>query len=167
LCLARALIHDPPVLLLDEPASGLDPLARVEMRELLKELCHMGKTIVISSHILSELADLCTHIGMVAEGQVLCQGPLEEVLAAARVRRYVLRCLGTQAKAAELLQTLEGVAVIEATEEQVELTIAGGGEQAAAVVRCLVQNWVEVTHFAETNHNLEAIFVQLAREDNA
>lgn len=167
LCLARALIHDPPVLLLDEPASGLDPLARVEMRELLKELCHMGKTIVISSHILSELADLCTHIGMIAEGRILCQGPLEEVLAATQVRRYVLRCLGRQAKAAELLQTIEGVTVIEATAEQVEFTVAGGSEQAAVVVRCLVQNGLELIHFAEINNNLESIFVQLAREDIA
>ncbi|HUE75234.1 MAG TPA: ABC transporter ATP-binding protein, partial [Chloroflexota bacterium] len=71
LCLARALIHDPSVLLLDEPASGLDPVARVEMREMLKELAGLGKTILISSHILSELADLCTHVGMVSGGRLV------------------------------------------------------------------------------------------------
>jgi ABC-2 type transport system ATP-binding protein len=81
LCLARALIHDPLVLLLDEPASGLDPVARVEMRELLKELSRMGKTILISSHILSELADLCTHVGMVAGGRLVREGPVGELLA--------------------------------------------------------------------------------------
>ena len=67
LCLARALIHDPDVLLLDEPASGLDPIARVEMRELLKELGRLGKTILISSHILSELTDLCSHVGIICQ----------------------------------------------------------------------------------------------------
>src|SRR6266849_5538995 len=79
LCLARALIHDPDVLLLDEPASGLDPIARVEMRELLKELGRMGKTILISSHILSELTDLCTHVGIVANGQLVMAGNVEQV----------------------------------------------------------------------------------------
>jgi len=167
LCLARALIHDPPVLLLDEPASGLDPLARVEMRELLKELCHMGKTIVISSHILSELADLCTHIGIVAGGRILRQGPLEEVLAVARMRRYALRCLGPLARASKLLEEMEGVTITDSTEEQLELALSGGAEQAAGVLRCLVQNQVAVTHFAEVGQNLEAVFLQLAREDSA
>src|SRR5919197_3564863 len=81
LCLARALIHDPDVLLLVEPASGLDPIARVEMRELLKELGRMGKTILISSHILSELRDLCTHVGIVAGGRLVREGPVGELLA--------------------------------------------------------------------------------------
>src|SRR6266571_8791355 len=80
LCLARALIHDPDVLLLDEPASGLDPRARVEFRELLRTLQSMGKTILISSHILSELTDLCTHVGIVANGHMLREGPLADVL---------------------------------------------------------------------------------------
>src|ERR1700704_7158131 len=79
LCLAKTLVHDPPVLILDEPASGLDPRARLEVKALLKELRSMGKTILISSHILSELADCCTSIGIIERGQLLMHGPIEDV----------------------------------------------------------------------------------------
>ena len=79
LCLAKTLVHDPPVLILDEPASGLDPRARVEVKALLKELRKMGKTILISSHILTELADCCTSIGIIERGQLLMHGPIESV----------------------------------------------------------------------------------------
>ena len=79
LCLAKTLVHDPPVLILDEPASGLDPRARLEVKALLKELRNMGKTILISSHILTELADCCTSIGIIERGQLLLHGPIETV----------------------------------------------------------------------------------------
>jgi ABC-2 type transport system ATP-binding protein len=79
LCLAHALVHDPQVLLLDEPASGLDPRARIEMRELLRELGSMGKTILVSSHILTELGELCDSIGIIERGRLVASGPLEEI----------------------------------------------------------------------------------------
>src|SRR5215216_2810046 len=79
LCMAKTLVHDPPVLILDEPTSGLDPRARLEMKALFKELKRMGKTILISSHILSELADCCTSIGIIERGQLLMHGPIQEV----------------------------------------------------------------------------------------
>ena len=79
LCLAKTLVHDPPVLILDEPASGLDPRARLEVKALLKELRRMGKTILISSHILTELADCCTSIGIIERGQLLMHGPIDAV----------------------------------------------------------------------------------------
>src|SRR5215475_4496536 len=79
LCLAKTLVHDPPVLILDEPSSGLDPRARLEFKALLKELRRMGKTILISSHILTELADTCTSIGIIERGQLLMSGPIDEV----------------------------------------------------------------------------------------
>jgi len=80
LCLAKTLVHDPPVLILDEPASGLDPRARLEMKALLNELRRMGKTILISSHILSELADFCTSIGIFEKGKLLAAGRVEEII---------------------------------------------------------------------------------------
>src|SRR3989440_9862392 len=89
LCLAKTLVHDPPVLILDEPASGLDPRARLEMKALLKELRRMGKTIIISSHILSELADTCTSIGIIERGQLLMHGPIEEVYSRIRRNRII------------------------------------------------------------------------------
>jgi ABC-2 type transport system ATP-binding protein len=84
LALTRTLIHDPKVLILDEPASGLDPRARVEIREILKELCSMGKTILISSHILSELAEVCTSIGILEQGSLIAQGSITELSLKAR-----------------------------------------------------------------------------------
>lgn len=89
LCLAKTLVHDPPVLILDEPASGLDPRARLEMKALLKELRRMGKTILISSHILTELADCCTSIGIIERGQLLMHGPIEDVYRRIRGNRIV------------------------------------------------------------------------------
>ena len=90
LCLAKTLVHDPPVLILDEPASGLDPRARVEVKALLKELRRMGKTILISSHILTELADCCTSIGIIERGQLLMHGPIGEVYRRIRGNRIVV-----------------------------------------------------------------------------
>jgi ABC-2 type transport system ATP-binding protein len=167
LCLARALIHDPEVLLLDEPASGLDPLARVEMREILKELCRLGKTIVISSHILSELADLCTHIGMMVDGRVVRQGPLAEMLAGAQVRNIILRCHGPAAPAQEILAGWTGAEIIRAGEEQVEFRLSGGPEEVAALLAEMVAAGVRVVHFAETESSLEDTFVRLVREARA
>ena len=89
LCLAKTLVHDPPVLILDEPASGLDPRARVEVKALLKELRNMGKTILISSHILTELADCCTSIGIIERGQLLMHGPIDSVYKKIRRNRIV------------------------------------------------------------------------------
>ena len=89
LCLAKTLVHDPPVLILDEPASGLDPRARLEMKALLKELRRMGKTILISSHILTELADCCTSIGIIERGKLLMHGPIDDVYRQIRGNRMV------------------------------------------------------------------------------
>lgn len=166
LCLARALIHDPAVLLLDEPASGLDPMARVEMREILRELCRMGKTIVISSHILSELADLCTHVGMIREGRLLRQGPLGEMLAGERVRKFIMRCNGPGEAAAGLIGGWPGASVTNITPGQVEFSLACDAAEVAALLRRIVTAGTEVTHFAQTEQSLEDTFIQLAREVN-
>ena len=89
LCLAKTLVHDPPVLILDEPASGLDPRARLEMKALLNELKQMGKTILISSHILSELADFCTSIGIIERGKMLAAGSIQEIQQQIRSHRVL------------------------------------------------------------------------------
>ena len=89
LCLAKTLVHDPPVLILDEPASGLDPRARLEMKALLNELRRMGKTILISSHILSELADFCTSIGIIERGKLLAAGSIQEIQQQIRSHRVL------------------------------------------------------------------------------
>lgn len=97
LCLARCLVHDPEVLILDEPASGLDPRNRVEMREILQELRRRGKTILISSHILAELAEMCTHIGIIHEGRMVASGPVEQIQREAGARVIEVRLAGSPA----------------------------------------------------------------------
>jgi ABC-2 type transport system ATP-binding protein len=118
LSLARVLLHDPAVLLLDEPASGLDPRARIEMRELLKALKEMGKTIVISSHILHELAQLCTRIGIIEAGRMVAQGSVAEIYRQLGVLKIVHVQVANQTP--ELIAALRGVAGVTRVEDQVD-----------------------------------------------
>ncbi len=110
LCLARALVHEPDLLILDEPASGLDPHARIELRELLKELRALGKTILVSSHILTELSEMCTHIAIIERGKLLINGSVSDILAAMQPGReiYVLVLDLTQ-RAVDILGSMTGV----------------------------------------------------------
>ncbi len=167
LCLARALIHDPQVLLLDEPASGLDPVARVEMRELLKELGRMGKTILISSHILSELADLCTHIGIIASGKLVREGTVQDLLWAAERPAYRLKVLRDAERAAGLLESANGVGSVAVEDGEVSFHCEGGAESAASALATVVSGGVPVVRFAEVENSLESTFLRLARENGS
>jgi ABC-2 type transport system ATP-binding protein len=118
LALARVLLHDPEVLLLDEPASGLDPRARIEVRELLKELKAMGKTILISSHILHELSQLCTRIGIIEAGQMVAQGSLEEIYEQLRLLRVVH--LQVESPSERLFESIRAIRGVDSVEEQVD-----------------------------------------------
>jgi len=110
LSLARAMVHDPKLLILDEPASGLDPRARIELRELLKELRSMGKTIMISSHILSELAEMCTHIGIIEAGKLLASGNVDEIMHGLQPHRTIeIHVLHAADEVVDLLRALPGV----------------------------------------------------------
>jgi ABC-2 type transport system ATP-binding protein len=110
LCLARTLVHEPDLLILDEPASGLDPHARIELRELLKELSAMGKTILVSSHILSELAELCTHVAIIERGHLLLNGGVADILQAMQPARDIyVRVLDRAGLARTILETMPGV----------------------------------------------------------
>src|SRR5882757_3399574 len=115
LCLAKTLVHDPPVLILDEPASGLDPRARLEMKALLTELRGMGKTILISSHILSELADFCTSIGIIERGKLLAAGSIQEITRQLRSHRVLkVRVLDENTdRAASIMRDESGVKTVE------------------------------------------------------
>jgi ABC-2 type transport system ATP-binding protein len=110
LCLARTLVHEPDLLILDEPASGLDPHARIELRELLKELRSLGKTILVSSHILTELAEMCTHVAIIERGKLLVNGGVKEILFAMQpARELYVRVLSKADEASRLLSTMPGV----------------------------------------------------------
>ncbi len=138
--LARVLIHDPKVLILDEPASGLDPRARIEMRELLRELKRMGKTIMISSHILSELEEICDRIGIIEHGKLIFSGTLEEIRPRLGLQSKVrVKVLGEGLRAMELLSVLpqiQSVEVVQSTEDRGQKTEDRGQTTApSSVVR--------------------------------
>ncbi len=117
LCLARTLVHDPQLLILDEPASGLDPRARVELRALLRQLGALGKTVIVSSHILNELADICDHVGIIERGRLLASGPIEELLRQVQTNRVVAVRLLADARlsdgdVADRIRTIPGVLAV-------------------------------------------------------
>jgi ABC-2 type transport system ATP-binding protein len=161
LCLARCLVHDPDLLILDEPASGLDPRARVEMRELLHELHRMGKTILISSHILSELSELCTHIGIVNEGRLVVSGPVEQVLRRAGARVLEIRVAGDPEAAAAVARTAPGVTDAQVENAVCKVALDGDDQAVAALLAHLVRGGVPVVHFAEAQSKLEDVFMAI------
>jgi ABC-2 type transport system ATP-binding protein len=168
LCLAHALVHDPKVLLLDEPASGLDPRARVEMRELLRELGAMGKTIVVSSHILSELAELCDSVGIIERGRLIASGSLEEIRRQVRQGRTLrLRLLSDPEQAEQVARAQFGVGDVYAVEEGLELQFAGDDAAAADLLAALIASGVRVVSFSEIMSDLEEAFLKLTKGEVA
>ncbi len=172
LCLAHALVHDPDVLLLDEPASGLDPRARLDLRELLRELRSLGKTIVISSHILPELEELCTSVAIIDSGRVLASGRVEEIHERFRVggvfRARVLGDLTSVAAAeAHLAAQRDVVSVIQRPNGELELALRGGEDAAAAVLSAAVRAGHRLVSFAPAASDLEELFLQITEPDDA
>ena len=165
LCLARALVHDPSVLLLDEPASGLDPRARVEMQDLVRELRDMGKTILISSHILPELQELCTLIGIIDAGKMVSVGRMEEVREQSgrgRRLRIELAFADDQAldRAAELTREVEGVLEVNRVDDHVEVTAARDFPDDVLLAH-LVTRGIRVRSLAAVTDDLSEAFLQL------
>jgi ABC-2 type transport system ATP-binding protein len=166
LCLARALVHDPAVLLLDEPASGLDPRARVEMREILKELQTMGKTIIISSHILPELTELCTMIGIIDQGRMRATGPVQEVIRQLTTgRRLRITVLGQKDEAAAVLKPLPAVHEVVTVNGTIEAQYDGDDAAAAAILQALIAAGIKVSGFSQLEGGLEDAFMKATSED--
>jgi ABC-2 type transport system ATP-binding protein len=165
LCLAKTLVHDPPVLILDEPASGLDPRARLEMKELLKELRRMGKTIVISSHILQELADVCTKIAFFERGRLLASGDLDVILSQARKHHVIeIRVVNDSAGLAEdIISADPDVLDIKNDEGCWVVDFAGGDEAQARLLNELIRRGVIVREFAHRRVNLEEAFIKITK----
>jgi ABC-2 type transport system ATP-binding protein len=160
--LARCLVHNPQVLLLDEPASGMDPRARYELREIIRELQRMGKTVLVSSHILLELAEMCTHIGIVQDGRLLREGTVDAVVGSLHGARTVrVGILGAAAPAVSVAAAHPQVAHVETTDDGLELAFSGDRAAAADLLRSLVEAGIGVVHFSEVANSLEEIFLQL------
>jgi ABC-2 type transport system ATP-binding protein len=165
--LARCLVHNPQVLLLDEPASGMDPRARYEMREIVKELQRMGKTVLVSSHILLELAEMCSHIGIIQDGRLLREGPVHTILSSLKGARSVrIGVMGEVAAAVAVLDGQPGVSDVVPTEDGLEVTFTGDDAATAALLRTLVEAGIPVLHFARAASSLEEIFMHLTESDD-
>ena len=161
--LARVLVNDPAVLLLDEPASGLDPRARIELMEILRELCNMGKTVFISSHILSELADLCDSVTIVDRGTVRYSGPIGDLLRhEGESHRYVVELEEEVPSLAEALLGIGGITEVEAG-EGAEVLVAFDSEQLrpADIVRAVLERGGLVSGFREDRRHLNQVFLDL------
>ncbi len=166
LCLARALVHDPAVLLLDEPASGLDPRARVDMREILKELRRMGKTIIISSHILPELTELCTMIGIIDHGRMQVTGSVQEVVQHLSAgRRLRITVVGDKEAAVGILKPLAAVRNIEIANGAIEASYEGDESTAAEILQALTAGGIKVSAFSEVDGGLEEAFMRATSDE--
>lgn len=164
LCLAKTLVHDPPVLILDEPTSGLDPRARIEVKALLKELRRMGKTILISSHILAELADCCTSIGIIERGQLLMHGPIQEVYRRLRGNRVVeVKFNGTIDVGLSIIRSSPHLRDLQVEDHTVMCELETDDAGVADLLRQLVQQGVEVRSFADKEPTLEDVFMLVTK----
>jgi ABC-2 type transport system ATP-binding protein len=170
LCLARTLAHDPQVLILDEPASGLDPRARIEIRELLRELKSMGKTIFFSSHILSEVADICTSIAILEAGGLVAYGDMADMKRQLRAHRLMqLRVLGDLTPVQEFLLRHEAVestitsAEVDIPSDALRFDFTGDDEALSQLLTSLIANNFRVVAFQEETGDLEDVFLQLTK----
>ena len=165
LSIARVLLHDPKVLLLDEPAGNLDPRARIEMRELLKELQRMGKTILISSHILPELQDLCNKVGIIEQGELIYSGPWTDIVRRAKAGTILHVGVAPEQKelAAALLAQDPNVENVNANNGVLEVALRDGITDYSFVPQRLVQAGYKLTLLKEEEVNLETAFMRLTK----
>jgi len=164
LCLAKTLVHDPKVLLLDEPANGLDPRARIEFRALLKELRSMGKTILISSHILTELSDICTSVAILEKGKVVASGSIDSIKKALQPGlAFRLDVLGAAETARGLLESFPGVSAVTVEGESLRFQFSGERSEVPDLVRALVAGGASLTGLQEEKTDLEGLFMRLTK----
>ena len=162
--LARVLIHDPAVLLLDEPASGLDPRARIEMMAILQELQKMGKTIIISSHILSELETLCNRVAIIEKGKLIYSGPVQGVRDQMAVGRiFLVKVLGDEARAVELLKARPEVNQVEQVEGRIKVTLNDHETDPGCVAETVVHGGLKLVGLEEYELGLEEVFMRVTR----
>jgi ABC-2 type transport system ATP-binding protein len=164
LCLAKTLVHDPPVLILDEPASGLDPRARVEVKALLKELRRMGKTILISSHILTELADCCTSIGIIERGQLLMHGPIQDVYRRIRRNRLVVvKFIDRMDVGLSILRSSPYLRDVQIEDHTARVELETDDQGVASLLNELIQKGVGIRSFGEQEPTLEDVFMLVTK----
>ena len=166
--LARVLIHDPSILVLDEPASGLDPRARVEIRELLLEVARLGKTILFSSHILADVGELCTRVGIIEDGKLAALGTLQQLSEHVMPHRQLhIGLLDRKEEAKTMLQSITGVSEVRIMENtsriSLEVDFTGDDESIHQLLAKLLTEGFPVVHFSEESKNLEEVFMRTTK----
>ena len=162
LCLGRTMIHNPSVLVLDEPAAGLDPRARIELREMIAKLAAAGKAVLISSHILTELAEICDKVGILEQGRLLAVGTVAEISAGVHVRSTVrIRVLNDAKRLHEWLTEREDIQELQLDADLLVFSHAGDGESEAALLRDIVGAGFPVVEFGAQHKSLEDVFLHV------
>ncbi len=167
LCLARTLVHNPEIIILDEPASGLDPLTRRDLKFILKNLSEKGKTIIISSHILTELAEICSNVCIIDKGKVIMNGNIDEILYQVDASNpLIIDVLTDSSKAVEILKRNRYVRTLSLDEKKIVVTFIGRREEEAELLKQLVTNNVVVVSFKREQSNLESLFLKIMEKGN-
>lgn len=162
--LARCLVHNPEVLILDEPASGLDPRARVELRDIVKELRQMNKTILISSHILPELAEMCDHIGVIEGGELVAVGTIDDIYNKMQGQKVLkIRLMNRWEEGVIKLKEMPLVSSVTQNDATIEAGFLGNEEEQAELLRELIQSGFSIASFSEVEGNLEDIFMEITK----
>jgi ABC-2 type transport system ATP-binding protein len=160
--LGRALVHDPQVLILDEPAANLDPRARIEFRTLIRELASDGKTVLLSSHILTELSEMCDVVAVIEQGKILATGTVQDILANLRERRTLsLRLAGRHDGVQRFLLEQPGVHNVHEAGGAVRFDLDGGDEEQAALLRRLIEAEFHLLEFSAHSADLEDLFIEI------
>jgi ABC-2 type transport system ATP-binding protein len=163
LCFAKTLLHEPKVLLLDEPASGLDPAGRLEFRELIKQLYAMGRTVLISSHILTDMSEFCTSVAIMEEGRVLASGRVDDIIQRLQpALRLEVECVGPAERLAQFLQAQPEAAQVKVVERLVHCQWNGARESLPFLHRRIVQEEIDLIAFAVKTDNLEDIYMRIS-----
>ena len=165
--LAKTLIHDPAILILDEPAGGLDPTARIEMRQTIGRLKNLGKTILLSSHILPELSSICDKVGIIFKGKLLVQGTVKEISKQLQENLVIGLTVDSDInEAAALLKRMEGVDNVEILDDtDIQFVFSGTRNQISDVLKLLIENGITVRWFAENEADLENVFLGITQRE--
>ncbi|MBU5590379.1 ABC transporter ATP-binding protein [Clostridium sp. MSJ-4] len=167
LCLARSLVHNPELLILDEPASGMDPRARYEMKSILKNLKDMGKTILISSHILPELAELCTKIGIIEKGKMVITETVDEIMMKMNYANPIkIRLLNKIEEGVKILKEIPNLSNVLVEGNNITLGFSGQEQDMVEILKTLVINNIPVVSFTKGSGNLEEVFMKITEENH-
>ena len=166
LCLARCLIHNPKLLILDEPASGMDPRARFEMKNILKNLKDMGKTILVSSHILSELGEICTNLGIIEKGKMICQGTVEDIMSKISGNHPInISVLEKANEAVKILKENVNIGEISCNENRITAAFNGDEKEASKLLKKLIIEDIPIISFNRESSSLEEIFMKITENE--